>query len=77
MIYQHINAKKGLTVRPFMTPRKGVMTPLGVMTPSLGTPDLRKQCDEMKAKLLKMENKIIKGDLGKEECLNMIDVRMK
>ncbi|MPD06856.1 hypothetical protein E2C01_102687 [Portunus trituberculatus] len=38
---------------------------------------LRKQCDEMKAKLLEMEKKIYKGDLGKDECLNLIDAKMK
>ncbi|MPD05908.1 hypothetical protein E2C01_101680 [Portunus trituberculatus] len=38
---------------------------------------LRKQCEEMKAKLLEMEKKISEGDLGKEECLNLIDAKMK
>lgn len=38
---------------------------------------LRKQCEEMKAKLLEMEMKISEGDLRKEECLNLIDTRMK
>ena len=38
---------------------------------------LRKQCDEMKAKLLEMEKKITEGDIGKKECLNLIDARMK
>ncbi|MPC13293.1 NIF3-like protein 1 [Portunus trituberculatus] len=38
---------------------------------------LRKQCDEMKVKLLEMEKKISEGDLGKEECLNLIDAKMK
>ena len=37
---------------------------------------LKKQCDEMKTKILEMEKKITEGDLGKKECLNLIDTRM-
>ena len=37
---------------------------------------LKKQCDEMKVKLLEMEKKITEGDIGKEACLNLIDARI-
>ena len=38
---------------------------------------LKKECDEMKKKIIEMEKKITEGDIGKKECLNLIDSKMK